>query len=54
MSRFTRIEKLESRRRDNDEMLMLWRKPDQDINAAVLPAKSAGLFVPGDLVICAE
>jgi hypothetical protein len=54
MSRFTRIEKLESRRRDNDEMLMLWRKPDQDINAAVLPDKSAGLFVPGDLVVCAE
>jgi hypothetical protein len=54
VSRFTRIEKLESRRRDNDEMLMLWRKPGQESEAVVLAAKSAGLFGPADLVVCAE
>jgi hypothetical protein len=54
MSRFTRIEKLESRRRGDNEMLMLWRKPGQESEAVVLAAKSAGLFGPGDLVVCAE
>jgi hypothetical protein len=54
MSRFTRIEKLESRRRDNDEMLMLWRKPGDDIDAIVLVAKRAGLYESGDRVVCAE
>lgn len=54
MSRFTRIEKLESRRRDDNEMLMLWRKPGQDIDATVLAANRAGLYGLGDLVVCAE
>jgi hypothetical protein len=54
MSRFTRIKKLESRRRGDNEMLMLWRKPGQESEAVVLAAKSAGLFGPGDLVVCAE
>jgi hypothetical protein len=47
MSRFTRIEKLESRRRDDNEMLMLWRKPGQESEATALMAKAAGLFGPG-------
>ena len=54
MSRFTRIEKLESRRRGDNEMLMLWRKPGQESEATALMAKAAGFFSPGDLVICAE
>jgi hypothetical protein len=54
MSRFTRIEKLESRRRDDDEMLMLWRKPGQDIDAIVLAANRAELYESGDRVVCAE
>ena len=54
MSRVTRIEKLESRRRGDNEMLMLWRKPGQDIDATVLAANRAGLYGPGDRVICAE
>jgi hypothetical protein len=40
MSRFTRIEKLESRRRGDNEMLMLWRKPGQDIDATALAANA--------------
>jgi hypothetical protein len=54
MSRFTRIEKLETRRRMDDDMLLIWRKPGQESEATALMAKAAGLFVPGDLVICAE
>jgi hypothetical protein len=50
----TRIEKLEARRRNDDEMLMLWRKPGSDIEAAVLSANKAGLFGSGDLVLCGE
>jgi len=52
MSRFTRIEKLESRRRDDNEMLMLWRKPGQDTDAVVLGADR--LYGSGDLVVSAE
>ena len=54
MSRFTRIEKLVARRRGDNEMLMLWRKPGQDIDATVLAANRAGLYGLGDRVICAE
>jgi hypothetical protein len=54
MSRITRIEKLETRRRGDNEMLMLWRKPGQESEATALMAKAAGLFGPGDLVVCAE
>lgn len=50
----TRIEKLEARRRNDDEMLMLWRKPGSDIDVAVLSANKAGLFGSGDLVLCGE
>jgi hypothetical protein len=50
----TRIEKLEARRRNDDEMLMLWRKPGSGIDAAVLSANKAGLFGSGDLVLCGE
>lgn len=49
----TRIEKLEARRRSDDEMLLLWRMPDDNTDVAVLAAKRAGLFGPGDLVLCA-
>jgi hypothetical protein len=54
MSRITRIEKLETRRRMDDDMLLIWRKPGQESEATALMAKAAGLFVPGDRVICAE
>ena len=54
MSRVTRIEKLETRRRDDNEMLMLWRKPGQDIDATALAANRAGLYESGDRVVCAE
>ncbi|EAQ36932.1 hypothetical protein NB311A_07278 [Nitrobacter sp. Nb-311A] len=50
----TRIEKLEARRRNDDEMLMLWRKPGADIDAAVSSANKAGMFGSGDLVLCGE
>jgi hypothetical protein len=50
----TRIEKLEISRRSGDEMLLLWREPDQKVDTVVLTAKSAGLFGPGDRVLCAE
>ncbi len=50
----TRIEKLEARRRNDDEMLMLWRKPGTEIDAAVLSANKAGLFGSGDSVLCGE
>jgi len=53
-SLFTRIEKLESRRRTDDQVLLLWIKPGEDANAAVLVANKAGLFGSGDLVMCAE
>ena len=50
----TRIEKLEARRRSDDKMLLIWRKPGQDTDAAVAEFKKAGLFGSGDLVLCAE
>jgi hypothetical protein len=49
-----RIEKLEARRRTDDEMLMLWRKPGADIEDAVLSANKVGSFGSGDLVLCGE
>ena len=54
MSRVTRIEKLETRRRTDDDMLLIWRKPGQESEATALVAKAAGFFRPGDLVVCAE
>jgi hypothetical protein len=53
-SLFTRIEKLETRHRNDGHVLLLWIKSDEDIDAAVLAANTAGLFASGDLVICAE
>jgi hypothetical protein len=50
----TRIERLEARRRGDDEMLLIWRKPGQDTDATVAEFKKAGLFGSGDLVLCAE
>jgi hypothetical protein len=45
-----RIERLETSRRRPDEILLVWRKPDSDVTAAVATAKIA----VGDKVICAE
>ena len=45
-----RIVKLEGTRRRPDEILLVWRKPESDVAAAVANAK----FVAGDKVICAE
>jgi hypothetical protein len=46
----TRIEKLETSRRRPDEILLVWRKPNSDVAAAVATAK----FAVGDRVIGAE
>jgi hypothetical protein len=53
-SLFTRVEKLESRRCNDDQVLLLWIKPGEDVDAAVLAANKAGQFASGDLVMCAE
>jgi hypothetical protein len=53
-SLFTRIEKLETRHRNDGQVLLLWIKPNEDVNAAALAANTAGLFASGDLVICVE
>jgi hypothetical protein len=45
-----RIVKLETTRRRPDEILLVWRKPESDVAAAVANAK----FASGDEVICAE
>jgi hypothetical protein len=37
-SLFTRIEKLESRRRTDDQVLLIWLTPGEDVDAAVLAA----------------
>jgi hypothetical protein len=50
----TRVAKLESRRGTDDKVLLIWLRPGQDVNAAVLAANKAGLFGSGDLVMCAE
>jgi hypothetical protein len=49
-----RIEKLEARRREDGEMLLLWRLPGQDVAAISQAARRAGLFTSGDLVVSAE
>jgi hypothetical protein len=49
-----RIVKLEISRRTGDDLLLLWRGPDQGVDTVVLTAKTAGLFGPGDRVLCAE
>jgi hypothetical protein len=35
----TRIERLEARRRSGDKMLLIWRKPGQDTDAAVAESR---------------
>jgi hypothetical protein len=45
-----RIIKLEARRQRPNEILLVWRLPDADVQAAVSGAK----FAPGDRVICLE
>jgi hypothetical protein len=49
-----RIEKLEARQRTDDEMLLVWRMPDDSTDDVVLAANKAGLFGSGDLVLCVE
>jgi hypothetical protein len=53
-SLFTRVEKLESRRRTDDQVLLIWLRPGEDVEVAVLAANKAGLFGSADLVMCAE
>lgn len=48
-----RIEKLEARQRTDDEMLLVWRMPDEAADDAVLAANKVGLFGSSDLVLCA-
>src|SRR3954452_17587191 len=38
----------------DDEMLLVWRKPDEAADAAVLAANKHGLFGSSDLVLCAS
>jgi hypothetical protein len=53
-SLFTRAAKLESRHRNDDQVLLIWLRPGEDSDAAVSAANTAGLFGSGDLVMCAE
>ena len=46
----SRIVKLETRTTRPDEMLVVWRRPDQDIAQAL----KAATYANGDKVICAE
>jgi hypothetical protein len=46
----SRIIKLEARSARPDEMLVVWRKPDGDVAAAL----EGVTFAKGDKVICAE
>ncbi len=45
-----RIVKLEARRQRPNEILLVWRRPDQDVKEAISTAE----FSPGNRVICAE
>lgn len=53
-SLFTRVQKLESRQKTDDKVLLFWMRPGEDVPAAVQAATKAGLFATGDLVICLE
>jgi hypothetical protein len=46
----SRIVKLEAGRRRPNEVLLVWRRPDAGVRAAISGAK----FAPGDRVICME
>jgi hypothetical protein len=50
----TRLHKLEARRRNEGEILLLWRRPGKDISPVASAAKSSELFASGDRVISAE
>jgi hypothetical protein len=45
---------LESRHRNDGQVLLLWIKPGDDVAAAASAANKAGLFASGDMVICVE
>lgn len=47
---FSRVEKLEARRRRPDDLLLIWRLPGAPVSEAVADAR----FASGDRVICAE
>ena len=47
---FSRVEKLEARRRRPDELLLIWRLPGPPVSEAVADAR----FATGDRVICVE
>ena len=46
----SRLIKLEVRRHRPNEILLIWRRPDADVEAATNGAR----FAPGDCVICLE
>jgi hypothetical protein len=50
----TRIQKLEIRRRHDDQMLLIWRMPGENIATVADAAQNAGLFVPGEKIISME
>ena len=50
----TQLHKLEARRRNEGEILLLWRQPGKDVAGVAKAAKCAGLFASGDRVISAE
>ena len=50
----TRIQKLEARRRNEGEILLLWRSPGKDISPVASAAKGVGLFASGDRVMSLE
>jgi hypothetical protein len=53
-SLFTRVAKLEGRRRTDDRVLLLWIKRGDNSERAVRTAKNDGVFSPGEMVMCAE
>jgi hypothetical protein len=50
----SRLHKLEARRRNEGEILLLWRRPGKDISSVASEAKGAGLFASGDRVMSLE
>ena len=50
----TRLHRLEARRRNEGEILLLWRQPGKDVAGVAKAAKSARLFASGDRVMSAE
>ena len=49
-----RLEKLEGQHRNDGQVLLIWVKLGDDVDAAVSAAKKSGLFAAGDMVICVE